>query len=384
MSENKYPLLFKPLQIGPYTLKNRITMAPVFLGYGTGDGSVSPWQMEHYRSIARGGAAMIVTENAIINHRRSWFGRLIRADQDEFIPELEKLAQAIKDEGVVACCQISHSGRFAYVEKPVSASAVRAFDGPVPEEMSLEEIRGTIQDYVKAARRVKQAGFDLVEVHGGTGYLPVQFLSPRTNLRSDQYGGSLENRMRFALEVVQALKEDLGTDFPVGYRFMADEWVPDGFVLEEARIFARKLAELGVAYLSVTAGTYESMFTPDKLELSYQEAYMSDLAGKIKKEVNVPVIAAGRISTPAVAERVLSAGQADLVGLGRVLVADPMWPQKANQGREEDIILCRTKCDACIHFVMKQQPVICAGWSSEKKKMVINMTKVGTNPECIK
>ncbi|WP_066637457.1 oxidoreductase [Desulfolucanica intricata] len=370
MSNYKYKLLFEPIQLGPYTLKNRITMAPVYTAYGTGDGCVSPLQVEHYRNIARGGAAMIVVENAVINHRRSWFGRLLRIDQDSFIPELEKLARTIKAEGVISCCQISHSGRFAQVEKPVSASAVPAFDGPVPEEMTIEEIHNTIDDYVMAAQRVKQAGFDMVEIHGGTGYLPAQFLSPRTNLRSDRYGGSLENRMRFALEVVQSVKAKIGKYFPVGYRFMADEWIPGGLVLDEARIFARKLDELEVAYISVTAGTYESIFTPEKLELSYQNAYMADLAQAIKAEVNVPVIAAGRISTPAVAENLLSSGKADLVGLGRVLLADPLWPQKAYAGQENEIITCKTGCDTCLNLVMKQSPVICTQWPKEIRRKV--------------
>ena len=367
-----YEKLFSPFDIGPCRLANRIVMLPLFTAYGSTRGYVTRAVIRHYSEIASGGAAMVVTENVVVNGDQSHFGFLLRGDDDIYIPGLAQLAGAIKEKGAVACCQINHAGRFAQVQRPVSASNIPAFDGPAPHPLTPEEIKGVIGDYASAARRVKEAGFDMVELHGATGYLPVQFLSPRTNRRSDQYGGSLENRMRFFLELLDGVREAVGSDFPVGCRFLADEWLSDGFGLEEARVLARRLEEKGSAYLSVTAGTYESMFRKDKLELSWQDGYMADLAGEIKKEVGIPVIASGRIATPDLAERIIG-GQADLVGLGRVLMVDHLWPRKACQG--EEIKRCRPECDVCLQLAMRQKPVICAGWDGERKVRFKDMSR---------
>jgi NADPH2 dehydrogenase len=209
----------------------------------------------------------------------------------------------------------------------------------------------------------------MVELHGGTGYLLAQFLSPRTNRRTDDYGGELENRQRFALEVAAAVKQAVG-DFPVGYRFLADEWMPDGLQLEDSRPFARSLAEAGIAYISVMGGTYESFHLPQIVARSRQPGYMLDLAAAIKSRVKVPVIAAGRLATGAVAERALAEGQCDLIGLARVLWADPQWPNKVRTGREADIVHCNPDCgDACMQMVMKDRPALCVQWPAEKMKI---------------
>jgi 2,4-dienoyl-CoA reductase-like NADH-dependent reductase (Old Yellow Enzyme family) len=348
-------------------------MLPLYTAYGSTRGHVTRGVIQHYRDMASGGAAMVVTENVVVNSRQSHFGFLLRGDDDSFLPGLAHLAGAIKEEGAVACCQINHAGRFAQVARPVSASRVPAFDGPAPHALSREEIQSVIGDYAAAAKRVKAAGFDMVELHGATGYLPVQFLSPRTNRRDDQYGGDLENRMRFFLELVEEVRGAVGADFPVGCRFLADEWLPDGFGLSEARVLARRLEEKGVAYLSVTAGTYESMFKKEKLELSWQEGYMAHLAEEIKKEVSLPVIASGRIATPQLAEEILAGGRAHLVGLGRVLLVDHLWPRKARQGGE--ITRCRPQCDVCLQLAMRQKPVICAGWDGKRKVKFKDMSR---------
>jgi 2,4-dienoyl-CoA reductase (NADPH2) len=230
------------------------------------------------------------------------------------------------------------------------------------------QITAIVAKFAEAARRVKTAGFDMVELHGGTGYLLAQFVSPRTNRRRDEYGGPLENRRRFALEVLAAVKSEVG-DFPVGYRFLADEWLPDGLHLEESRRFAVSLADAGVAYLSVMGGTYESFFLPEIIEKSKQDGYMIDLAAAIRREVAVPIVTAGRIATGELAERTLQAGQADLIGLARVLWADPDWVRKVSQGRQNEIVHCDPHCgDACIQMVMQKKPAFCTRWSPQKVK----------------
>lgn len=369
-------MLFQKFKIKNCTLKNRITMTPTFVAYGNEDGTVSPAVLEHYKDMGASGAGMVVVENLIIDNQRSRFGRLMRIDQDDVIPDLAQLAGVIKEGGAAAFVQINHGGRYAFIPNPMAPSPVPAFDGPVPEEMSHQQIETVLQQYENAAIRAKKAGFDGVEIHGATGYLPAQFLSPRTNKRTDRYGGSLENRMYFGLQLVQRVMDAVGSDYPVGYRFMADEWLEDGLKLEESKIYARELSKLGVAYLSVSGGLYESMFLEDKLALSMQENYMADLAGAIKEVVEVPVIAAGRIATAAAARQVLSTNQADLIGLARVLLADPEWPHKVQEGRDEEINPCRINCDICLKLVMQQKPAICAAWDNARKtrfKKLLNM-----------
>jgi 2,4-dienoyl-CoA reductase (NADPH2) len=208
----------------------------------------------------------------------------------------------------------------------------------------------------------------MLELHGGTGYLLAQFLSPRTNRRDDDYGGGLENRQRFALEVVDRVKSAVGA-FPVGYRFLADEWLPDGLQLDEARRFAKTLCAKGIAYLSVMGGTYESFALPEIIEKSRQQGYMLGLAAAIRAEVSVPVIAAGRFADGAFADQAVANGQTDLIGLARVLWTDPLWPQKVRDGREADIIHCTPECgDACMQMVMKGRPAFCVQWPAEKMK----------------
>jgi 2,4-dienoyl-CoA reductase (NADPH2) len=230
------------------------------------------------------------------------------------------------------------------------------------------EIDRIIDKYAKAAVRAKTAGFDMVELHGGTGYLLAQFLSPRTNKRTDEYGGVLENRRRFVMEVLTRVKEAVSA-FPVGYRFLADEWLPDGLQMEESRQFANSLAQAGIAYISVMGGTYESFSLPEIVEKSKQEGYMLNLAAEIRAKVDVPIIAAGRLATGAFADRAISEGKADLIGLARVLWADPQWPKKVHAGREPDIIHCNPDCgDACMQMVMQGRPAFCAAWPAEKMK----------------
>ena len=361
-----YTHLFSELRIGGITLKNRLTMAPLYLGYAGEGGTVSSVLLEHYRLMAKSGVAMVVVENATIDHPTgSGSNRTIRADTDDNAAGLKRLSATIRQEGAVACLQINHAGRFAGVNEPIAPSAVETF-GRTPRALTTAEIRTIVNRYADAALRVKNTGFDMVELHGGTGYLLAQFLSPRTNRRDDEYGGSFENRQRFALEVVEAVKKRVG-DFPVGYRFLADEWLPDGLQLGESVRFARPLESAGIAYLSVMGGTYESFPLPDVVNRSGKDGYMADLAAAVKKEVRIPVIAAGRISTGFLAESILEEQKADLIGLARVLWADPEWPEKVKQGREDDIVRCDPACgDACMKLILKRKPAICARWSHDK------------------
>jgi NADPH2 dehydrogenase len=367
MNRAAYPRLFKPLDLKGLKFRNRITMAPLYLGYAALGGKISPLLLDHYRVMAQSGAALIVVENSSVSPKGSGSPRTLRCDHDRYVKGLESLAAIIKRENTLAALQINHAGRFAYVDEPVAPSEVSAFN-KTPRALTKKEIISIQKQYAKAALRVQKSGFDLVELHGGTGYLLAQFVSPRTNKREDRYGGGdIENRIRFPLEVLKRVKDMVG-DFPVGYRFLADEWLPDGLHVNDSAVLAKALEEAGVAYLSVMGGTYESFFLPETIKKSRKPGYMVSLAEAIKKVVKVPIIVAGRISTPGLAESILKDKQADLIGLARMLWVDPEWPQKAREGRDRSILKCSPKCDACLQSVMRGKPAFCPRWKKETRK----------------
>ncbi len=365
VTREKFGRLFSPFEVGGLKLKNRLMMVPLFLGYAGPAGAVTPALLEHYRLMARSGVALVVVENVSIDHPVASGSLLeLRADTDGCLEGLTRLARTVKDEGALACIQLNHAGRFAKAApEPVAPSAVPAF-GRTPRALDADELPGVAQKFAETARRAQQAGFDMVELHGGTGYLLSEFISPRTNRRTDAYGGSLENRCRFPLEVIGAVKDTVG-DMPVGYRFLADEWLPDGLTLAESRLAAQLLEAAGLVYLSVMGGTYESFGTPPVIERGQKSGYMTDLAATVKASVGIPVVTAGRIDSGELAERIIAEGQADLVGLGRMLWADPEWVVKVREGREDEIIRCDC-ADACNKSVAAGRPAICARWPREK------------------
>ena len=361
-------ILFEPFTIKGLRLKNRITMAPLFLGYANPDGTPSPLLIDHYQEMASSGVAMVVVENIAVDVLGMGWPFMLRADDDRFVEGLSRLSKAIRENGALAFAQINHTGRYAYGTERVAPSSIRTGE-VVPRELTRDEIECVIDFYAKAAKRIKEAGFDGVEIHGGTGYLLVQFLSPRTNHRTDEYGGDLANRMRFPLRVVEAVMDAVGQDFPVGYRFLADEMLPDGLQLEETRAYAGELVKRGVAYLSVMVGTYDSFYLPEYKEMEREQGYMVKFAHEVKAAVPAtPVIAAGRIQTPEFASNIIEKGEADLIGLARVLFADPLWPKKARGEIKEPIVACEPTCSLCMQRVMKGKPAYCSQWSKERRE----------------
>ena len=365
----KYKLLFSPLKIKSLNLANRITMAPMFVGYANPDGTVNTMVLDHYKKMGRSGASLIVVENVCVDPTGLGSPFMMRIDSDRYIDGLKRVADVIHAEGALAFIQINHAGRYAYVKDRIAPSPI-AFGQSTPREMSMDEIHHIIDAYAGAALRAKKAGFDGVELHGGTGYLLVQFLSPRLNKRADSYGGSLENRMRFPLDVVNAIRKQVTGDYPVGYRLLADELFPGGFGVDEAIPFAKELAKKNIDYLSVMVGTYESFNISPYVEIEKTEGYMAPYAKIIKSAMPLlPIITAGRIQTPECAEKILQEGAADLIGLARVLYADSLWPKKAQGVITEPIVPCKPACSLCMDRIFQGKRPLCSRWSKEERQV---------------
>jgi len=326
--------------------------------------------------MAGSGVALVAVEHTMVHPSGIATPNCLRVDDDRYIPGLSELARVIQEKGAIAFLQINHCGRYAFVPpEKWTPSPIRVGEA-MTKEMTREQIDQAVQSYAAAAKRVREAGFDGVEIHGGMAYLIVQFLSPRTNHRTDLYGGSLENRMRFPLAVFDAVKAAVGEDFPVGYRFSADEEVPDGLHPEETVVLAQELENRGVAYLSVIAGSYDAYSLSEYREKEKKEAHMAHYAGEIKRAApKTPVITAGRIKTPETAVRILREGTADLIGLARVLLADPLWPQKAKGEVREPIVECDPNCSFCMKRTGSRKPAFCARW--EKIRRQAFLAKVG-------
>ncbi len=362
------PLLFTPLRLGPLTVPNRIVSLPFYAAYPGDDHEVNDLVLDFYAEVADSGVGLVVVENATVEPCGLGQPRTLLTSDDRFVPGLARLARAIRARGVPAVLQIHHAGRHARRPDRIAPSAIETW-GVTPREMDRADIDRVIACFAAGARRARQAGFDAVELHGGTGYLLSQFVSPRTNQRRDEYGGDPERRMRFPLEVVREVRRAVGEDFPVGYRFLADEYVPGGLTVEDTIPLARKLAREGVAWLSVMTGCYDSFTLPRYLEDDRKEGFMAPSAAAIRAAVpGVPVLAAGRNQSPETAEAILQDGMADLVGLARVLFADPLWPRKARGELAEPIHRCLPNCSLCLKRVMAQRPAYCGVWPKERRE----------------
>ncbi len=403
-----FPHLFSGLFLPPVHLKNRIVMVPLFTAYANPDGTVSNLVLAHHEEMAASGAAMVVVANASVDESGRLSQYALRVDEDRFMVGLSRLAETIKSAGAVPVLQINHGGRFARTKQGYAPSALPVSDMEIagflitlfrttpiqdqwalasdvvrqgsnrPKEMDVQDIRDIISAYAHAAARARDAGFDMVEIHGGTAYLPMQFLSPRTNLRKDRYGGDLHGRMRFSLELVEEIKKAVGMDFPVGYRLMADEWMPKGFSMDESVQFAKELANRKIAYLSLTAGTYETLAIPEMARRYKEPCYLAEMAGRFKAVVEVPVIVSGRILTPQLAEGILERGEADLIGLARPLFADPLWVKKAREG-ENRVVPCKD-CGTCYRSAVLDRPALCPQWQSGKTLKRKSMMRELRNP----
>jgi 2,4-dienoyl-CoA reductase (NADPH2) len=356
-----FPYLFSPITINGMELKNRIVMTAMHLGY-TPEGTVTDTLIDFYTARARGGVGLIVVGGCPIDETGGMPG-MIGISDDRFIPGLERLTRAVKEGGARIAAQLYQAGRYTHSamiggRKPFSASAVRSrLTGETPRALTSEEIPQVQDSFAQAARRAKTAGFDAVEILGSAGYLISQFLSPVTNQREDDYGGSFENRMRFGLEIVSKVRQAVGPGYPVLLRVAGNEFMEGGNTNPEAAIFAAEAEKAGIDLLDVTGGWHETR-VPQLTMCVPRQGYVY-LAQGIKSAVSVPVLASNRINDPADAEEILRNGSADLVTMARGLIADPDLPEKARKGESHLIYHCVACNQGCFDSVFQGRPVTC-------------------------
>jgi 2,4-dienoyl-CoA reductase-like NADH-dependent reductase (Old Yellow Enzyme family) len=347
-----YPLLTSPITVGNIRLKNRMAMSPMATyGMANADGSSNERHRAYYEARARGGLGLIRTEATLVHPSgKSWPHQLAIFD-DHFIPGLRQLAQAIKQHGAAAILQLHHGGAFAAEaltgHRPLAPSPRPAFGHTaIPDELTIEQIEQLEAAFAEGARRAREAGFDGVELHMGTAYLILSFVSPAQNLRQDAYGRDFEGRMRFPLRVVEKIRALAGPDFPIGARIVGTDYYDGGVDIAYCQQVARKLADAGLAYLDVSAGQGPHVRRLSPLTMGSGEAVFADYAAAVKSVVSIPVMNVGRYLSLAAGEAVLAAGKADLVVFGRALLADPELVVKSVRGDESKVIPC-CGFDAC-------------------------------------
>ena len=361
----RYENLFSPFAHGALNLKNRIVMAALNNNFSNEDGTANDRIVAFLKERAEGGSGLIISEASPASIKGRHRTRCICAYDDSFIPGLGRMAEVIHAHGAAFALQLHHAGRISSPQvlgrTPLAPSPIPRGPGfPVPKEMTREEIQEAVADFGAAARRAKQAGLDAVEIHGAHGYLIHQFLSPTSNRRKDAYGGSSENRLRFALEVVRQIREDAGKSFPLLFRISAKEFIQGGYELEEALDWAVELERAGVSILDVSGGTNESLRSSIHVipPAFFPRGYHVPLAEAVKKAVRIPVVAVGRLDSPELMERVLKEGHADLVAAGRPFLSDPHWPAKAARGEVDRIRPC-VYCNHCIWELFQQKDITC-------------------------
>jgi len=331
------------------------------INFGVNDkGHVTDQLTAYFKARARGGVGMMLVGGGAVHPSGLELPHLPALWQDDCIPALQTMVRAMVPFDVRFGVQLMHGGRQSYHEGKVAPSPIPApaVVKGIPRELSILEVQEMAEAFGRSARRCREAGFDFVEIHGAHGYLINQFLSPNANRGTDKYGGSFENRARFFLEVLQSIRSKCGDDFIVGARINAEDYIEGGWTLADALALVPMLEAAGVDYLHVSAGVYGSR------QLTIPSMYVEQgcfvhLAQAVKAVASVPVVAVGRIKAPGLAESIIAQGKADVVAMGRSLLADPELPRKAREDRPEQIRPCIGCCLGCIHAVLQLEPGGC-------------------------
>ena len=348
-----FPNLFKPGYMGKLRIKNRIVMLPMARQFQGVNGEVTQKTIDYFEERAKGGAGLIIVGSSrVFPPGHQFFGPTsLNLSDVRYLPGHCELVQAVHAHGAEVGIQFGHVGGQT-LRQPVAASDVPQFfcDGtpyPKPRPLTRSEIYDVIDLFAKGALMARTAGYDMVEIHGAHDYLFGSFMSPKLNRRTDEFGGSLENRMRFVVETVKQIKRVAGSDFPVCVRISADDYVEGSITIDESPKMAKILEEAGVDVISASAGAHETQHLSNDIT-RMEEGFKRPLWEAIKKAVSIPAIAGGGNRNPDKCEAILADGIADFVGLARALIADPEWPRKAMEGRVDDIRRCLS-CGECLY-----------------------------------
>lgn len=365
--------LFSPLKLGKQTIKNRIFLAPMGDNMANPDGSIGEQYIAYYAERAKGGAA-VITPGVVSVHYPT--GKTIvsqaRLDSVNYIKGFAELATQVHRYGALLIPQIHHAGGqtwsltthgeepWCVTEKESTEHALMApyLSLGKQHEMSIDEIHELVQRFIATATFAQMAGCDGVEVHCAHGYLVNQFFSPETNQRTDEYGGSLENRMRFGREIIEGIRNACGSDFIIAARIPGYETVSNGLSQEDLITIAQTMEKAGCDYLHVSCGCV-TKFSQLEETLAYEQGWRAPYAAEIKKNVSIPVVAVGAIREPEVAERLLEENLCDGVALGRTLLADPYFGEKARTGRANEIRRCISCMDGCMGNLGLNRAVCC-------------------------
>ena len=360
----KYQHIFSPMTIRHMTVKNRIVMMPMGTNFGEQNGEMSFLHINYYEQRAKGGTGLLIVENASVDSPQGSNGTTqLRIDSDNYIPRLYKLCENVHKHGACIAIQINHAGASAMSSRigmqPVSASDVPSKEGgEIPRPLTKEEILHIVRKYAEAARRAQICGFDAVEIHAGHSYLISQFLSPIYNKRTDEFGGSAENRTRFAHMILEAVRKQVGPHFPIFLRISADELMEGGNTLEDTLAYLECL-EKEVDVFDVSCGLNGSI--QYQIDANYlPDGWRSYMARAVKEKFGKPCIAVGNIRHPQIAEEILAKGDADFIGMGRGLIAEPEWVNKVEYGNEGDLRSCISCNIGCAgHRIGLNQPIRC-------------------------
>lgn len=344
----KFPNLFSPLQIGGLTMKNRIISAPMTFPILTSDGSLTPEAAAFYELRAKGGAAVVTVSELIVDGEMGkYYPVQVTIDAPNAKDSLAVAARAVRRHGAIASMELSHGGRFALTDGPAWGPVDVVENGVViARKMTKAVIDSVLEQYYKAASLCRDAGFEMLLVHAGHGWLLEQFLSPAINTRDDEYGGRPQNRARLALEVVDAVRSAVGPGFPLELRISAEEYIEGGYTFDDTLEFA-KLVEAKIDLLQVSTGSHTGSFDRTHPSMFYERGVNVHYAEEMKKHVKVPVSAIGALNEPQMLEEIIADRRADAVVMGRALLADPYLPRKAFEGRDDEIVRC-CRCFTCM------------------------------------
>jgi 2,4-dienoyl-CoA reductase (NADPH2) len=371
-----YPHLLAPLDLGFTTLKNRVIMGSMHTGLEDRFWNY-PKLAAYFRERARGGVGLMVT-GGISPNRQGWllpFGGTVNSIFD--VPNHRRVTRAVHEEGSKILMQILHAGRYGYQPFVVSASPIKSpISKFTPKELDDAGIERTIRDYVRCASLAQQAGYDGVEIMGSEGYLLNQFLCARTNKRTDRWGGPIENRMRLPVEIVRRIREKVGANFIIMYRHSLLDLVDGGNTWDEVVAVAQALEGAGVTIINTGIGWHEARVPT--IVTSVPRAAFRSLAGRLKKEVNVPVVASNRINMPDEAEAIIASGDADLVSMARPFLADPDFVNKVAQGRADEINTCIACNQACLDHTFQNMRASCLLNPRAGRETELNYVRVST------